>query len=387
MDKTLDYDVVIVGAGISGSVIAEQFANQLKFKVLIIDQRNHLGGNCYDHINEIGLRVSDYGPHCFHTNDEKVWSYIKSFADWTPFEPCCLSHVAGKKVPLPINLDTINQLFKTNLTTEEEMKTWLASETTNFDSCANSEEAALKRVGKTLYELMFKNYTIKQWDKEPKEMDASVMDRIPIRYNHDKRYFTDKYQMYPTGGYTALFEKMLDHPLIEIRLNTSWEQIKERIKFKYLFYTGTIDSFFNFKFGRLEYRSLKFESETIKQEFYQDTFQENYPELDVPYTRCIEYKYQTGQQNRYTTIVREYPTWNGEPYYPVLTKVNQEKYQQYEQEANHLKQQHIYFLGRLANYKYFNMDQTFANALNCFATVAAQLASKEQGPRTGSRGQ
>lgn len=367
--KKKHYDIVIVGAGISGSTLAERYANLLGKKILLLEKRDHIGGNCYDSINEAGIRVSKYGPHYFRTNDEKVWEYVQQFSKWRPFEARCLSHVDGKKVPIPVNIDTINKLFKLEINSEEEMKEWLSKETVDIPEPQNSEESALKRVGRTLYEKMFKNYTTKQWDKEPKELEASVMDRIPVRFNHDDRYFTEKYQMYPVDGYTKIFENMLANPLIEVRVNAPWEEISSTVTYDKLFFTGTIDSYFNEEFGKLEYRSLRFEEETLDQPQFQDTVQENYPSLDVPYTRIVEYKHQTKQISDQTTIVREFPTWEGEPYYPVPSPKNREIYNKYQQKSLEFEAQGIYFVGRLANYKYFNMDQAFRNALDLFERI------------------
>ena len=364
------YDIVIVGAGISGSVLAECYTRILNKKVLIIDKRNHIGGNCYDEKKSVGITVSKYGPHYFRTNDELVWKYVQRFSKWTPFEARCLSCVDGKKVPIPVNIDTINILFNLNITSEEEMREVLEKDLVKYPSPKNSEESALSRVGKTLYEKMFKNYTIKQWDKHPTELEASVMDRIPVRYNHDDRYFTDKYQFYPTNGYTHIFNNMLSNPNIEVRLNTSWEDlIKTGIEYEKLFFSGRIDSYFSEELGKLEYRSLRFEEEIVDKEFFQDTVQENYPDESIPFTRIVEYKYQTKEKSEKTIIVKEYPTWNGEPYYPVPSEKNRETYSKYQEKAAKLEEDGIFFVGRLANYKYFNMDQTFRNALDLFCRV------------------
>lgn len=362
--------ILVVGCGISGCTIAERYAN-IGVKVEIIEQRNHIGGNCYDFNNDIGIRVSKYGPHYFRTNDEDVWEYVQKFSKWTPFEARCLSHVDGKKVPIPVNIDTINILFNTHIKNEEEMKQWLEKEAEDIPEPKNSEESALKRLGKRLYEKMFKYYTKKQWDKEPKDLAAEVMDRIPVRFNHDDRYFTDKYQMYPVNGYTELFKNMIDHQNIKLKLNTKWEDVKKYSdEYDKIFFTGKIDSYFEEELGKLEYRSLRFEEENIDKEFFQDTVQENYPDKDIPFTRIVEIKYQTKQKNSKTTIIREYPTWEGEPFYPVPTKENKVLYSKYQTKADELKSNgKVYFVGRLANYKYFNMDQAFKNALDLFNSI------------------
>jgi UDP-galactopyranose mutase len=362
------YNIIIVGAGISGAVLADKYARQLNQKVTVLEKRNHIGGNCYDYKNEDGILVSKYGPHYFRTNDEEVWKYLQDFSEWVPFEAHCLSHVDGKKVPVPVNIDTVNILFGTKIEDEAGMKEWLKNEVSDIEEPKNSEESALKRVGKTLYEKMFKNYTEKQWDKHPTELEPSVMDRIPVRYNHDSRYFTDTHQAYPKEGYTRIFEKIFDHPNIEVVLDTTWEQFSSdnNPEFDKLFFCGKIDSYFQEELGKLEYRSLRFEEETLDQEFFQETVQENYPETSIPFTRIVEYKHQTKQKSPKTTIVREYPTWEGEPYYPVPSEKNREIYNRYQEKTLELEKKNIYFVGRLANYKYFNMDQAFKNALDLF---------------------
>jgi len=246
------------------------------------------------------------------------------------------------------------------------MVAWLNNNAEKIENPKNSEESALRRVGKILYKKLFENYTIKQWDKHPRDLDPEVMDRIPVRTSFENRYFTDEFQFVPKDGYTKIFEKMLDNKNIAIKLNTDWHDIKEEIEYEKLFFTGKIDSYFNEEIGKLEYRSLNFEFETIDTEFYQEYSQENYPSLEVPYTRIVEYKRSTGQIHPKTTISREFPTWDGEPYYPVPSKENKDKYLKYQEMANELKSKDTHFVGRLANYKYFNMDQAFKNALDLY---------------------
>jgi UDP-galactopyranose mutase len=359
--------ILIVGAGISGSTLAERYASIGK-KVLVIDKREHIGGNCYDYHDSAGLLVPKYGPHFFHTNSDKVWNYVSKFTEWHPYEHRVLSNIDNKTlVPVPVNITTVNKIFNLDLKTEQEMIKWLSENTEKIDNPKNSEESALRRVGKTLYELMFKHYTKKQWDMYPSELDASVMDRIPVRTNFDDRYFTDKYQGMPKEGYTNIFEKMLSHPNIEIKLNTDFEEYREDMhKFEKVFFTGRIDTFFGNMFGEnLQYRSLNFEFKTIDQEFFQTKAQINYPNTEV-FTRITEPKHATGQKHSKTTIIYETSTWEGEPYYPVPNEKNKELYQKYKHEAEKLEEKGIYFVGRLAEYKYFNMDQAFLNAIELF---------------------
>lgn len=361
-------DILIVGAGISGVTLAERYAQELGKKVLVIEKRDHIGGNCYDFINEDGILVPKYGIHTFHTKFEDVWEYVNRFSKWRPFEHKILSSVDGKLVPIPINITTVNKLFNLDIRTEEEMKDWLAKNVEPIANPKNSEESALARVGKVIYEKLLKNYTRKQWDVWPHELDPSIMDRVPVRTSFEDRNFLDPHQGMPAGGYTKMFERMLAHKNIEVRLNTDWEDFKATApKVERLFFTGKIDQFFEYKFGdKLQYRSLRWEHETHNKEYYQSGIQINYPDESIPYTRISEPKHSTGQKHPKTTIMKEYPTWEGEPIYPVPTERNKEIFAKYQKEAEKLEKENIYFVGRLANYKYFNMDQAVKNAFELF---------------------
>jgi len=363
-------EIVIIGAGISGAVLAEQYANAGK-KVLIIEKRNHIAGNCYDYIDDNGILVSKYGAHLFHTNEEVVWNYVNRFSDWYKWEHKVQANVEGNMVPIPVNITTVNILFGINITTEDEMIKWLDENRNIVPQPADGREAALNKVGPVLYEKMFRHYTKKQWDKYPEELDASVLDRIPVRTNYDDRYFSDTYQALPKGGYTQLFESILNHSNIEVMLNTDFFDIRDEIDgYEKLFYTGPIDRFFDFKYSledKLEYRSINFVSETIDAEFFQNNSVINYPGREVDFTRIIEYKHFGHQESAKTTIVREYTMDEGEPYYPVPNARNQEIYEMYKNEATTVPD--VYFVGRLANYKYFNMDQAFKNALDLFKSL------------------
>lgn len=363
-------DILIIGAGISGATLAERYASTGK-KVLIIEKRSHIAGNCYDHYDENGILVSKYGAHLFHTNDEEVWEYVNRFSNWYKWEHKVVARVDDKTVPIPVNITTVNTLFDENIQTEEEMQQWLENNRVVFDPAKNGEEAVLNRVGEVLYEKMFKHYTKKQWDKYPDELHASVLERIPVRNNYDDRYFSDKYQALPSKGYTKIFEKMLENPNITVMLDTDFFDVKDQISgYEKLFYTGPIDRFFEFKnknLDKLEYRSINFVTEHLDQEYFQETSVVNYPGKEVDFTRIIEYKHFGNQQSAKTSIVREYTVDDGEPYYPVPNEKNSEIYAQYKEEADKLKD--VYFVGRLANYKYFNMDQAFKNALDLFMTL------------------
>lgn len=361
--------IVVVGAGISGATIAERYASTGK-KVIVVEKRNHIGGNCFDYYNEHGILVSKYGAHLFHTNYDDVWHYIKRFTSWYAFEHRVLSRVDNQLVPIPINITTVNRMFGLSINNTADMKAWLEENRTKISSPSNSEEACLSRVGRILYEKMFKNYTKKQWDKYPSELDASVLNRIPVRYDFDDRYFTDKYQFLPEGGYTHLFENLLDHPNIRTALNTDYfDVIREIGTPEKTFYTGPIDRFFDFKYNtrrKLEYRSINFVFETHDREFYQENSVINYPNEEA-FTRIVEYKHFTKQMHPKTTISKEYTVDEGEPYYPIPNPENRAIYELYRKETETLND--IHFVGRLANYKYFNMDEAIKNALDLFETL------------------
>lgn len=365
-------DILIIGAGISGATLAERYASIGK-KVVVLEKRGHIAGNCYDEYDENGILVSKYGAHLFHTNDAGVWEYVQRFAEWYPWEHKVIARVDNKTVPIPVNINTVNILFGENISTEDEMKAWLDKNRIPFDKPKNGEEAVMNRVGPVLYEKMFKHYTKKQWDKYPEELNASVLERIPVRYNHDGRYFSDTYQALPKGGYTKVFENMLNHPNITVMLNTDYFDVKDQFEgFEKLFYTGPIDRFFEFQdemMEKLEYRSINFVTEHLDQEFFQENSVVNYPGQEVDYTRIIEYKHFGNQQSPRTSIVKEYTVDTGEPYYPVPNERNQQIYEKYKEKADLL--QNVYFVGRLANYKYFNMDQAFRNALDLFNSLEA----------------
>jgi len=370
-------DILIIGAGISGAVLAERYAAIGK-QVLLLERRDHIGGNCYDYLDENQILVSKYGAHLFHTEYEDVWKYVNRFASWYPWEHKVIAKVDGQLVPIPVNISTINKLFDLDLSTEAEMEQWLQHNRIPYSEPANGKEAVLNKVGPVLYEKMFRHYTKKQWDKFPEELDASVLDRIPVRKNFDDRYFSDTYQALPEGGYTKMFEKMLSHPNIKILLNTDYFDVREQISgYTKIFYTGPIDRFFEFKHSlveKLEYRSIEFIRETVDQEYYQENSVVNYPGMEVAYTRIVEYKHFGNQQSGKTTIVKEFTRDEGEPYYPVPNPRNRMIYEKYREETLGLKD--IYFVGRLANYKYFNMDQAFKNALDLFYSLEKSMETR-----------
>jgi UDP-galactopyranose mutase len=364
------YDIVIVGAGISGAVLAERYAS-IGHHVLVIDKRPHVGGNCFDYYNDDGILVSKYGAHLFHTNYDEVWQYINRFSNWYKYEHRVLAYVDNKYVPVPVNITTVNELLGTDIKNEKEMKKWLSEHQVKIDNPKNGEEAALARVGPVLYEKLFKYYTKKQWDKYPHELDASVTNRIPVRTNFDDRYFSDIYQYLPENGYTEFFKNIFDHRRITVSLDTDFFEFRNELSnCNKLFYTGPIDQFFDFKYSvdeKLEYRSINFKFETHAKKFYQNNSVINYSSLDQPYTRIVEYKHFTKQIHSKTTICKEYTVDDGEPYYPVPNPRNHAIYSKYKKAADEIE--NVYFVGRLANYKYFNMDQAFKNALELFNTL------------------
>lgn len=359
------YDCLIVGAGFSGSVLAERLANSGK-RILLIDKRNHIAGNAYDYFNENGILVHKYGPHIFHTSSKKVWDYLSQFTEWNHYQHYVNAFVDGRQIPFPVNLDTVNALFGFNFTIPD-FVAYIKTEQQAPKAIKNAEEMAISRVGQSLYEKFFKNYTKKQWGVGPEELDAEVTARIPIRYSRDCRYFTDSYQGLPKLGYTQLFEQMLKNKNIHIMLQADYSSIAETIECKKTIYTGPIDGFFNFKYGKLAYRSLDFEFETLfNQEYFQPVGTVNYPN-EYDFTRITEFKHLTGQKNAWTTIMREYPKAEGEPYYPIPNLGNKQLYNKYHEEARELK--NIYFIGRLAQYQYYNMDVVVEQALKLFEAI------------------
>lgn len=361
------FDYLVVGAGFAGSVIAERLARRYGQKVLLCDKRPHIGGNAYDYYNEHGLLIHKYGPHIFHTNSKEVFDYLSQFTPWRPYEHRVVAEVDGKLVPVPINLDTVNKLYGLNLTTPEEVEQFFAQRAEIVEQVRTSEDVVVGRVGRDLYEKMFRGYTRKQWGLDPSELDAQVTARIPVRTNQDDRYFTDAYQAMPKFGYTRMFENMLDHPNIKIMLNTDYRDVQSYIPYRELVYSGPIDEYFDCRYGKLPYRSLEFKHETKDDAQFQSAPVVNYPNEQVPYTRITEFKYLTGQEHQKTSIVYEYPRAEGDPYYPVPRPENALLYKQYQALAEATP--NVHFVGRLATYKYYNMDQIVAQALSVVAKM------------------
>ena len=361
------YDYLIAGAGFAGSVMAERLASQQNKKVLIVEKRNHIGGNAYDEYDEHGILVHKYGPHIFHTNSKEVFEYLSQFTEWRFYEHKVLADLNGELFPIPINRITLNKLYNINLKTEEEVKDYFESVREKRYPILNSEDIIVNQIGHDLFEKFFKHYTQKQWNLEPKDLAPSVCGRIPVRFNDDFRYFTDKYQFMPWDGYTKMFEKMLNHKNIEVILNTDYKTILNDIKFDRMIYTGPIDYFFDYKFGNLPYKSIRFEWENHRKEFHQEVAQVNYVDDEVQYTRVVEHKRLSSNGTKTTTISKEYPQSEGEPFYPIPNEENRKLYSKYREESDKLK--NVFFCGRLAEYQYYNMDQVVANCFKILSKI------------------
>jgi UDP-galactopyranose mutase len=359
-----DYDVMVVGAGFAGAVMAERLASQAGKRVLVVDRRPHIAGNAYDKLDDAGVLIHQYGPHIFHTNSAEIFDYLSLFTNWRHYEHRVLGEVDGQLVPIPINRTTLNMLYDAGLQTDEEAAAFLASRAEPAEKVATSEDVVVGAVGRELYEKFFRGYTRKQWGLDPSQLDKSVTARVPTRTNTDDRYFTDKFQYMPADGYTAMFERMLDHPNIDLLLGTDYRDVRSSYSYDHLVFTGPIDEYFDYRFGKLPYRSLRFEHETLEQEWAQSVATVNYPDESVPFTRITEYKHLTGQEHERTSITREYPCAEGDPYYPVPRAENQALFKRYEALASATSD--VTFVGRLATYRYYNMDQIVGQALATF---------------------
>ena len=353
------FDYLIVGAGFAGATIAERLAADAEKKILICDKRPHIGGNAYDHFDEAGILVHKYGPHIFHTNSRDVYEYLSRFTEWRPYQHRVLAAVDGQLLPIPINLDTVNRMYGTNLTSFQ-LEEFFRKVAEPVEHVRTSEDVIVSKVGRELYEKFFRNYTRKQWALDPSELDASVTSRVPVRTNRDDRYFTDTYQVMPLRGYTRMFERMLAHSNIKVLLNTDYREIQNVIPHGAVIFTGPVDEYFGYRFGRLPYRSLEFRFETRNMPVAQSGAVINYPNQN-DYTRVTEFKYLTGQEHSKTTLVYEYARAEGDPYYPVPRPENAALYKKYQELAEVTPG--VHFLGRLGTYKYYNMDQVVAQAL------------------------
>jgi len=365
------FDTLVVGAGYAGSVLAERLASQSGQRVLVVDKRPHIGGNAYDRYDDAGVLVHPYGPHIFHTNSAEVFDHLSKFTDWRPYQHRVLASVDGQLLPMPINLDTVNRLYGLSLTSFE-VDDFFARQAEKVERVRTSEDVVVSRVGRDLYDKFFRGYTRKQWGLDPSELDASVTARVPTRTNRDDRYFTDTYQAMPLHGYTRMFERMLAHPRIHVMLGTDYRDIVHLVPWKHMVYTGPIDTFFDSRHGKLPYRSLHFEHVTVRvpegQPLLQTVGTINHPN-DHRYTRVTEFRHLTGQHHDATSLVYEYPRAEGDPYYPVPRAENTALFRRYEAEAEQLTD--VTFIGRLASYKYYNMDQVVGQALAAYKRMAA----------------
>lgn len=355
------FDCLVVGAGFAGAVMAERLASQSGRRVLVVDRRPHIAGNAYDVEDAAGVLIHQYGPHIFHTNSAEVFDYLSHFTGWRPYEHRVLADVRGQQVPVPINRTTLNTLFDAGLETEAEAAAFLATRAEPVETIRTSEDVVVSSVGQELYRLFFRGYTRKQWGLDPSELDKAVTARVPTRTNTDDRYFTDKYQAMPDRGYTAMFAAMLDHPNITVRLGTDYDTVKDEVSYDLLVFTGPIDEYFGQRYGALPYRSLRFEHRTLPVAQHQQVAVVNYPDEAVPYTRVTEYRHLTGQQSPVTSVTYEFPAPTGDPYYPIPRPENQALFKRYE--ALTLAEPDVLFVGRLATYRYYNMDQVVAQAL------------------------
>ena len=361
----MKYKYVIVGAGLAGITIAERIATQLHEKVLIIEKRDHIGGNVYDEYDDAGILIQLYGPHTFHTDDKEIFDYLCQYCKWHEYQHRVLSYIDGNFVPVPISLETINSIYNLNLS-EDEMADFIESRRVSIDNIRTSEDYVLSQCGKDIYEKFFKFFTIKQWGVDPSELDKSVIGRIPFRNNRDTRYFTDRYQGNPQGGFTRMCKKMLDYPEISVLLNTDYKEIIGDIEYELMIYTGKLDYYFDYKLGKLKWRSINFIFETHDCESYQPVASTRWP-MDYEYTRITEFKKMTGQKNEKTTILKEIPCDGEEPFYTYPTSEWNEMAMQYRDLAK--KEKGVIFVGRLAEYKYYDMDDVIRRALDVFNNV------------------
>jgi UDP-galactopyranose mutase len=371
------YNTLIVGAGYAGSIMAERLATQLGQRVLVIDRRDHIAGNAYDYHDEHGILVHRYGPHIFHTNHMPVVDYLSQFTEWRPYEHRVVCRVRDDLlVPMPINRTTINLLYGLDLRTDEEVEAFYAERREPVELMKTSEDAVVAKVGRELYELFFRGYTRKQWQRDPSELHASVCARIPIRTNTDDRYFTDTFQQMPAEGYTRMFERILDQPGIEVRVSTEFDDVRDDVEYEHLVYTGPVDAFFDHRYGKLPYRSLEFElrnEPTPGGGLLQPVASVNEPDFDVPYTRKTEYRHMTGQVAETSSYHVEYPRAEGDPYYPIPNDETKALYKRYEALTAELPD--VTFVGRLARYQYLDMHQVVAQALTTFEKLATRLAA------------
>jgi UDP-galactopyranose mutase len=359
------FDTIIAGAGITGLTLAERLANECAENVLVVEKRDHIGGNCHDFHDPHGILIHKYGPHIFHTRFKEVWDYLSRFTQWRHYQHKVLASVDGRLVPFPVNANTINMLNGTHLPNRQ-IQRYLDSVREKDRAIQTSEDVVIASAGRDLYEKFYKYYTKKQWDLWPDALDPSVISRVAIRSDRDDRYFTDKYQGMPKHGYAPMFDKMAGHDRVRIMLNTDYKDVIRSVDHRRLICTAPIDLHYDHRFGPLKYRSIALRFETLEQQSYQLAAVVNYPN-DHDFTRITEYKKLTGQRHPKTTISYEYPTWEGEPYYPVPMKEQHDLYEKYRQLAG--MEQNVFFAGRLGSYRYLNMDMAVKEALDLFEKI------------------
>jgi UDP-galactopyranose mutase len=369
------YNHLIVGAGFAGAVLAERLASVGR-SVLLLDRRPHVAGNAYDHHDTAGILIHRYGPHIFHTNAQSIVDYLSRFTEWRPYEHRVLARVNDTLMPIPINRTTINRFFGLSLT-EAEIPAFLATKAEEIPVVKTSADIVLSTVGRELYEAFFRGYTRKQWGVDPSDLDKSVTARVPTRTNDDDRYFGDRFQMMPRHGFTHLFENMLDHPNITLMLGADWRDVRDDIAADHVVYTGPVDEYFGFRYGKLPYRSMRFEHRTLDVPIHQPVAVVNEPSPDVPYTRRTEFKHLTGQAHPKTSLCYEFPTADGDPYYPVPRPENAALYARYQTLADATPG--VTFVGRLATYRYYNMDQVVGQALATFSRLMTEKGHRRSG--------
>lgn len=364
---------LVVGAGFSGAVIANLIATKLNEKVIIIDKKNHLAGNSYDYKDNNGITIHKYGSHIFHTSNDKVWDFITQFGSFNNYEHKVIGNIDGIQTNIPFNLNSLFDVFpapKAKKLKQKLISNFGLDKKVPILEFQKQDDEDLKELAEFVYEKVFLHYTTKQWGVKPNEIDGAVTARVPVYISNDNRYFQDKYQGIPLNGYTKLIENMLNHPNIEIRLNTEYQDLAEN--FDRIFYTGSIDEFFDYKFGKLSYRSVNFKMEEHNTEFYQSNSVVNYPSCDKDYTRIHEYKYYLNEKSNKTVIAKEYSEFfelgKNERYYPIPNEENTKLYEKYLSEAK--KHSNIFFLGRLGDYKYYDMDKAILRAIELFEEIS-----------------
>jgi len=364
-------DNIVIGAGISGAVIAERIVSQLNERVLIFEKRINVAGNCYDYMDKNGILVQKYGPHIFHTDDKNVWNYISQFTDWHHYQHKVLGFIDNKFVPIPFNLDSLYKLIPVNLAEILEKKLinhFGYDKKVPILELQKIEDENLKYLADFIYEKVFLHYSEKQWGLKPEDIDSSVTARVPVIISHDDRYFQDKYQGIPKEGYTKVIEKMVQNNNIEIQFETDFKEIRDKLKYKRIFYTGPIDEFFDYRFGKLDYRRFNIDFQTLNRKNYQPAAVVNYPN-DFDYTRITEFKKFNINKSEQTTIGIEYPGNHGFMAWPLLNERNHKIFQKYWKEAKRLEEKNVYFVGRLAEYKYYDMDDAVANSMKKFESI------------------